>query len=243
MFPLGLGIVLSSLYFRIDLFLVEYWHGTGEVATYNAVFRLVEALRLFPAAVLAVLLPIVFGCPTGGFMLRMSLGLAVFGVAISAVLYPLVPWLIETAYGPRYLGGVTPFRVLLVAFPLLSLNYGLTNAVIGWRGQRTRQPFRVADGPERADTPSIRQCSKWRNVGHDRHDPARERLNHGIAAAFVAATCHQHVGGAVVRRQIRIVPTPRWSRPAQPPLTVRRARPRPGPTRGARTERPRPQPG
>jgi O-antigen/teichoic acid export membrane protein len=135
-FPLGLGIALSALYFRIDLFLVEYWRGIGEVAIYNAVFRLVEALRLFPSAILAVLLPIVFGRPTGGFVLRMSAGLALLGVAVTAVLYPLVPQIIELTYGPDFLGGIAPFRVLLLAFPFLALNYGLTHAVIGWRGQR-----------------------------------------------------------------------------------------------------------
>ena len=56
-FPIGLGIVLSALYFRIDVVLVELWVGTEAVASYNAVFRVVDALRLFPAAVLAVILP------------------------------------------------------------------------------------------------------------------------------------------------------------------------------------------
>ena len=34
--PIGLGIVLSALYFRIDIFLVELWRGTQAVALYNA---------------------------------------------------------------------------------------------------------------------------------------------------------------------------------------------------------------
>ena len=55
--PIGAGIVLSALYFRIDVFLVQLWSGTTAVALYNSVFRLVEALRLLPAAVLAVVLP------------------------------------------------------------------------------------------------------------------------------------------------------------------------------------------
>ena len=41
----------------IDVFLVQLWAGTESVALYNAVFRLVDALRLFPAAVVAVALP------------------------------------------------------------------------------------------------------------------------------------------------------------------------------------------
>src|SRR5439155_46506 len=55
--PIGAGIVLSALYFRVDVFLVQLWSGTESVALYNAVFRLVDALRRFPAAVVAVALP------------------------------------------------------------------------------------------------------------------------------------------------------------------------------------------
>jgi O-antigen/teichoic acid export membrane protein len=56
-FPIGAGIVLSALYFRIDVFLVGQWRGTEAVAVYNAAFRLLEAVRLLPAAVMAVVLP------------------------------------------------------------------------------------------------------------------------------------------------------------------------------------------
>jgi hypothetical protein len=41
--PIGAGIVLSALYFRVDVFLVQLWSGTEAVAFYNAVFRLVKA--------------------------------------------------------------------------------------------------------------------------------------------------------------------------------------------------------
>jgi O-antigen/teichoic acid export membrane protein len=135
-FPLGLGIVLSSLYFRIDLFLLEHWRGLSEVGSYNAVFRLVEALRLFPGAILAVLLPAVFDRPTGAFIMKMSCGLALLGAAMAAALFPFAPAILELAYGVRYADAATPFRVLLLAFPLLALNYGLTHAVIGWHGQK-----------------------------------------------------------------------------------------------------------
>src|SRR5262249_13538480 len=55
--PIGAGIVLSATYFRVDVFLVQRWSGTEAVGLYNAVFRLVDALRLFPAAVMAVAPP------------------------------------------------------------------------------------------------------------------------------------------------------------------------------------------
>ena len=50
-------ILLSALYFRLDVFLLEAWQGTETVGLYNSVFRVVDALRLFPAALLAVMLP------------------------------------------------------------------------------------------------------------------------------------------------------------------------------------------
>jgi len=70
--PIGAAVMLSALYFRIDVFLIEWWRGAEEVGAYNAVFRVVEALRLFPAAALAVALPISVGRRT----LRKSFGSA-----------------------------------------------------------------------------------------------------------------------------------------------------------------------
>ena len=81
MIPIGAGIVLSALYFRIDVFLVEAWQGTTAVALYNAVFRLVEALRLFPAAVLAVALPVLFQATSRQVLLKLSALLTAAAIA------------------------------------------------------------------------------------------------------------------------------------------------------------------
>jgi O-antigen/teichoic acid export membrane protein len=134
--PIGVGIVLSALYFRIDLFLVQYWSGTESVALYNAVFRLVEALRLFPAAVLAVALPSLCRAGDRGPLLRVSLAVTVFAVAATLVLWVTAGWSIALLYGMRYAGSVPAFRILTLSFPLLSLNYALTHQLIGWEGQR-----------------------------------------------------------------------------------------------------------
>ncbi len=135
-FPIGAGILLSALYFRIDLFLVEHWNGMEDVGRYNAVFRLIEALRLFPAAFIAVMLPALFRQPGTRFVWQVSAALTAFGATVTAVLYHPAPRILEITYGAPYLAAVPAFRVLLLAFPLLSLNYGLTHQVIGWDGQR-----------------------------------------------------------------------------------------------------------
>jgi O-antigen/teichoic acid export membrane protein len=134
--PIGAGIVLSALYFRIDVLLIERWLGLGAVATYNAVFRLVEALRLFPAAVLAVTLPILCRAGTLRPLVRVASGVTAGALVATFALWIAAPWLVPFLYGAAYADGVTAFRILLLSFPFMSLNYALTHQLIGWHGHR-----------------------------------------------------------------------------------------------------------
>ena len=134
--PIGVGIVLSALYFRIDVFLVQRWSGREAVAFYNAVFRLVEALRLFPAAVVAVVLPSLVRAGDRRALTRVAVPLTGFAIAAATVLWIAAGWLIPLLYGAPYAAAVPAFRVLLLSFPLLSLNLVLTHQLVGWDGQR-----------------------------------------------------------------------------------------------------------
>ena len=135
-FPIGLGIVLSALYFRIDIFLVQLWSGTHAVALYSAAFRLVDALRLAPAAVLAVTLPALCRANDTRPLWRIAGSVTAFAAVASAALWATAGWTLPFVYGAPFSDGVTAFRILLLAFPLLSLNYALTHQLIGWDGQR-----------------------------------------------------------------------------------------------------------
>ena len=130
--PIGVGIVLSALYFRIDVFLIDFWSGTQAVGLYNAVFRLVEALRLFPAAVLAVALPALCRATTARPLVRVSGAVTAFSAAVTLALWAGAGSLVPFLYGAAYADAVPAFRVLLLAFPLMSLNYALTHQLIGW---------------------------------------------------------------------------------------------------------------
>jgi O-antigen/teichoic acid export membrane protein len=134
--PIGAGILLSAIYFRVDVFLIELWRGPVDVGTYNAVFRIVEALRLFPAAAIAVIMPALFNATDTTPLLRSSVGVTLFAIVVSAGLWIMARPLIETLYGAAFVGAVPAFRVLLLSFPLMSLNYALTHQLIGWHGHR-----------------------------------------------------------------------------------------------------------
>jgi O-antigen/teichoic acid export membrane protein len=134
--PIGAGIVLSAAYFRIDVLLVQRWSGTEAVGLYNAVFRLVEALRLFPAAVMAVALPSL--CRAGDLrpLLRAAAPVTLAATALGAVLWIAAGALIPVVYPPHYAAAVPAFRVLVAAFPLMALNMALTHQLVGWDRQR-----------------------------------------------------------------------------------------------------------
>jgi O-antigen/teichoic acid export membrane protein len=134
--PIGIGVLLSSLYFRIDVYFLEFWRGLEEVAGYNAVFRLVEATRLIPAAVLAVTFPSMCRARDLSFLGAVAGPLAAGGFVLMAGVAALAPWLIGVLYGWTYVDAAPALRVLAMALPLFFLNYALTHQVIGWEGQR-----------------------------------------------------------------------------------------------------------
>ncbi len=100
-------------------------------------FRLIEALRLFPAALLAVALPVLMRATGSGPLIQVSAILTAFGLAAASALWVFADWLVLFAYGPAYADAVPAFRILAAAFPLMSLNYALTTQLIGWNGHRT----------------------------------------------------------------------------------------------------------
>ena len=132
----GLGILISAIYFRCDVFFIERWHGLEAVGTYNAAFRIVEALRLFPAALLAVSYPALCTATDGKAVGALLVPLVASGAAMAAVVYLAAPTALGLLYGPRFVEGAPALATLALAVPLFFVNYALTNQVIAWDGQR-----------------------------------------------------------------------------------------------------------
>jgi PST family polysaccharide transporter len=135
-FPLGAAMLISALYFRIDVYFIQQWHGFQPVGGYNAAFRLVEALRLLPAAVMAVTFPLLVQARDTDLVRRIGGKLAIAGGALALVCAIGAPLIIPLVYGGRYEYAVPAFAVLSLALPLFFLNYALTHQVIGWEGHR-----------------------------------------------------------------------------------------------------------
>ena len=135
-FPLGAAALLSALYFRIDVYFIQQWHGFQQVGGYSAAFRLVEGMRLLPAAVMAVTFPLLVQSRDIELVRKIGGGLGLAGLALAAVCALGAPVIITMIYGAHYAYASPAFAVLALALPLFFLNYALTHQVIGWDGQR-----------------------------------------------------------------------------------------------------------
>ncbi len=134
--PVGVGVVLSALYFRVDVLLLQHWRGAEAVGAYSAVFRLIEALRLFPAAALAVALPELCRAESTRPMIRLATRLGGGAVVLAGAIWLAAGWLIPFCFGPAFADAVPAFRILLIAFPLMTLNYALTTQLVAWDRHR-----------------------------------------------------------------------------------------------------------
>jgi O-antigen/teichoic acid export membrane protein len=134
--PIGLGILVSALYFRCDVYFLQYWRGLETVGMYNAVFRLVEATRLLPAAALAVVFPDLCRASTSRPMTRLAIVLGGAGALAMAFTFTAAEGIVHLTYGGAYYGAIDVLRVLSLSMPLFFINYALTHQVIAWDGQR-----------------------------------------------------------------------------------------------------------
>jgi O-antigen/teichoic acid export membrane protein len=133
--PVGAGVLLSALYFRCDVYFVERWHGLDTVGLYNGAFRIVEALRLVPAAVMAVMFPVFCTARTWGPLRSVVAALLPLGLLFTAALYAAAAMVLAALYGPRFVVAEPALSVLALALPFFFVNYALTHQVIAWDGQ------------------------------------------------------------------------------------------------------------
>ena len=142
--PLGLASIFVMLYFRTDSVMLEAIQGASVTGQYGLAFRILEALILLPAIIVAVLLPRLsnlFGTEQQeafrglmrrgvGIMAAISLVIAL-GLTLTA---PVVITLLEP--DPSAAPAVGALRLLAWTFPFASVNYLLSTALTATDDQK-----------------------------------------------------------------------------------------------------------
>ena len=139
--PVGVGIALSMLYVRVDLFLLEAIAGAETVGLYAGAYRVFEAAQLLPAVCLAVLFPRLAATDRkegeGRALRRRALaGLAAAGVTVAIAGAAAAPFAVGTLYGDAFAPAAAPLAILFAAAPVMFVNYLLTQDLVSGGGGR-----------------------------------------------------------------------------------------------------------
>jgi len=145
--PIGVAILLSILYFRIDVLFLERMCGDSEVGRYGAAYRLLESLLFLPAIFLAALFPAFAerAAKSAAEMRRLHAvtlrWMLVLSLAIVAGLELFAGLGLSLLFGPGYEGSIPILRALAPSLVFIFVNYALTHFLVALHGQKWNAVF------------------------------------------------------------------------------------------------------
>jgi O-antigen/teichoic acid export membrane protein len=122
--PLFIAAFLTVLSVRIEIFLLQYFHGEQAVAIYSAVIRLMDGLVIISTAYMAAVFPRLVSLVNQisqfiGLLKHSLLILFVTSGLIVIIAYVLTPWGIVFLYGEDYNESILVLQALLPILPIL----------------------------------------------------------------------------------------------------------------------------
>lgn len=134
--PLGIIILFTYIYFRIDAVMLYYLRGAEETGWYSAAFKLIEALLLLMDTIRNALFPLLsktYGKGNSQFQQiwrEATRYLFILSLPIALGTAFLAPRIIDLLYGDAFRAAGTSLQVLGLALPLLLLNSLSSNILI-----------------------------------------------------------------------------------------------------------------
>jgi len=140
--PLAVVFILSAIYFRIDLIMLEVMKGEKVVGIYSAAYRLIEFLSIIPGTVTIAALPGLaadYSTDMENFRAGFYKTLAVLGVgggAIGLVVYLFSKQIVLLLYGPLFSDSVVSLSILSGVVFFLFVNACLSYVTIASNNDR-----------------------------------------------------------------------------------------------------------
>jgi O-antigen/teichoic acid export membrane protein len=145
--PIGVAILLSILYFRIDTIFLERMKGDAAVGAYGAAYKILESFMFLPAIFLAALYP-AFARTTRSSLEQMKRlyrtslrWMVLLGGAIVLGIVLFASFGLRLLYGQAYAEAVPVLRILSPALLFIFVNYALTHFLVALRGQKWNAIF------------------------------------------------------------------------------------------------------
>jgi O-antigen/teichoic acid export membrane protein len=139
--PLFIAAFLTVLSVRIEIFLLQYFHGEQAVAIYSAVIRLMDGLVIISTAYMAAVFPrlVTLVSKISHFIALLKHSLLILFVIASLIViigYVLTPWGINFLYGEDYNKSIIVLRSLLPILPILFLAALLGQVLVALERQK-----------------------------------------------------------------------------------------------------------
>ncbi len=134
--PLAIGVILSALYFRIDIVMLKLMKGDEMVGLYSAAYKLIEVLTILPSAIIMVLFPSLvkdYNIDIIKLKERMKRSLKYFvsmGFISAVFLSVFSKKIILILYGNSFLTSSFTLQILSWALLFLFINYLLSYVLI-----------------------------------------------------------------------------------------------------------------
>ena len=143
--PIGLGVIFSVLYFRLDIVMLQLMTDDRVVGFYSAAYKLFEIVIVLPHSLMIVLFPSlveVFHTDREKFKISFKKAFTVYfvvGSSIALVFFGFSNEIIGLIYGDNFLFSVKILEILAIAIALSFLIFLLSNILIvsGWEMTNT----------------------------------------------------------------------------------------------------------
>jgi O-antigen/teichoic acid export membrane protein len=134
--PIGIGMIFSVLYFRLDVIMLQLLTEEKVVGFYSAAYKFLEVAVILPHSLMLVLFPTLveeFYTDQSRFQNSYKKALVIYstiGGTIALVLWGLSDEIINLIYGEKYFPSIGILEILSGAVFLFFINYLLSNVLI-----------------------------------------------------------------------------------------------------------------
>lgn len=126
--PLSVTLVLNVIYFRVDVFILSFYHPVSQVGIYNMAYQVFQALLVLPTFVMNSFYPMMLETlkvKAEQFFKQIKLAfiaLSLISILALVVTYLLSPMVIRLITGEGFIGSVESLRILSFGLPAYFLS-------------------------------------------------------------------------------------------------------------------------
>ncbi|MCL5410202.1 MAG: flippase [Patescibacteria group bacterium] len=134
--PISLALVVNTVYFRVDSFILSHYYSLAEVGIYNIAYQIFQTILVIPTFIMNSFYPLIasdFYSSLVSFQKRLNrAGLLLLLISLSGVVltWLLSPLIIELISGQGFQGSIVALRVLSLSFPAFFITSLLMAALI-----------------------------------------------------------------------------------------------------------------